>query len=364
MSSLTETAYYARQFIKYGSVGFLGLIVLWYVGSAAVDWWKTAHPAPLPPPTADFGRLQVLDFPKNSTASARPQLTLETPTGDIGRFPDRMKVYLIPSKHSGFLDADRAIGLATQLGFATKPAVVNPTLYRWTTSTPLPTILEMDIVTNHFHLKRQWQADPMLVTNKRFISDQQVILDAQAFLRQANLLPDDLVGKEKVTYLRVSGDQLVPTIALSEADFVQVTFFRKPLEIQNSKKETLASYEFVTPDPLEGLVNVIVSGSDKLDNKIIDVDYQYNPIDYETSGEYGIKTGQQAWEELTAGQGFLAAGGSGIVRRVALGYYEAPGNRQYMLPVYIFTGDKGLVAYVSALKDEYLTTSNAPTPSQ
>lgn len=367
MSSLTETAFYARKFIKYGSVGFLGLIVLWYAGTAAVDWWKATHPAPLPAPTADFGPLSPMSFPTTATNSARPQFVLQTPTGDVGTFPDRLKVYLIPGVHSGFLDADNATKIANQIGFSGKPTIVNPTLYRWTTNSPLPTTLEMDILTNHFRMKRQWQADPMLVTNKRFTSDQDVIDNAQSFLRQANLLPEDLVGKEHVDYLRVQGDQLIPAVSLSDADFVQVTFFRKPIEIINDKKEVTATYEFVTPDPAAGLVKVIVSGSDKTEKKIVDVDYQYSAIDYETSGEYGLKTGQQAWDELTSGQGFLASWngtGTAVIRRVALGYYEAAGKQQYMLPVYIFTGDKGAVAYVPAVNNAYLTTQSAPTPTQ
>lgn len=143
------------------------------------------------------------------------------------------------------MDADRAIDLASRLGFLFTPTQPSETLYRWTQSDPLPATLDVDIVSGHFTLKRQWQADPSLVVSKRFVSEQQTIMDAQGFLRGVSLLPADLNGPKKVSFWRAQGDRLVETISLSEADFVEVDMFRSNYQIVGEDKEVLAEYGFL-----------------------------------------------------------------------------------------------------------------------
>jgi hypothetical protein len=88
----------------------------------------------------------------------------------------------------------------------------------------------------------------------------------------------------------------------------------------------------------------------------MEVSYNYITVDYTNLGEYPIKTVQEAWDELTSGGGYVAAfeGPSAIVRRVVLGYYDTTGDQKYEMPIYVFSGDNGLVAYVSAVSKEVL----------
>ena len=60
----------------------------------------------------------------------------------------------------------------------------------------------------------------------------------------------------------MEGGRLIQTISLSEADFVQVDFFRNSLdEIDNDTKRVVSSFGFYRPDPDRGLIRVIVSSS-------------------------------------------------------------------------------------------------------
>ena len=72
---------------------------------------------------------------------------------------------------------------------------------------------------------------------------------------------------------------------------------------------------------------MIVSGSNNLSEKVIRMEYQYNKIDYEKTGIYPIKTGEEAWSELEKGGGYVFQGESSTVevkiRRVFLGYFDA-----------------------------------------
>lgn len=367
MSSLTETAYYARQGIKFGSVGLVALTLLWWIGGGVINLYNALNPEPPPPPAAAFGKLPLIDFPKSKAVISG--YTLETPTGTLGEFPDRMKVYFAPVRKSTFLAADNAKKLATKIGFAGEPVIETSTKYRWSAEAPLPTVLEMDIVNSFFDLRRSWQANPTIVTSKRFISDEQSISDAKTFLTTATLLAEDIQGTEKVTYLRAQGDQFVPTISLSEADFVRVDFFRNTLTPPSPTPTTTKvqptgtvyvdnnPYSFFTPDASEGLVSIVVSGSTNPDEKVVEVKYRYTPIDYDSFSDYGIKTVEQAYEELKSGKGYVASfsgAGSVVIRRVGLGYFDALTPHEYTMPVYVFTGDGDFVAYVSAVLSDYL----------
>lgn len=51
-----------------------------------------------------------------------------------------------------------------------------------------------------------------------------------------------------------------------------------------------------------------------------------------------------------------SAGDKAVVRRIELGYYDSGGEQEYMMPIYVFTGDNDLVAYVSAIRGDVIKT--------
>ncbi|MBI1872211.1 hypothetical protein HYS10_02200 [Candidatus Collierbacteria bacterium] len=205
-------------------------------------------------------------------------------------------------------------------------------------------------------MTRAWQNNPGLLTLTNFVSDRQVIQDAINYLRKANLMPEDVDKEQKVTYLRGESGRMVQAISLSEADFVQVDFFRNNLEeIDPETKEVKASYPFYRPDPDYGLIRAVISGSRDINEKVISSEYNYTKINYETTGAYPIKTGEQAWQELNSGGGYVTnkgpKTGTVAIRRILLGYYDSDQNQSYEMPIFVFLGDQGFTAYVSAVVD-------------
>lgn len=329
--------------------------LLWFVGGAAISYYRALNPAAPPPPTMDFGLLPAINFPMET---GRPKLTLELPTGNIPKFPDRMFVYHAPTKRSGFLDAASAIDTARNLGFIFNPDKPTETRYVWTNQDQLSSRLQMDIVSGHFTLTRQWQNNPALLTLTNFASDLQVINDATNFLRKANLVQNDMTNEQKVTYLSAVAGKLVPTVSLSEADFVQVDFFRNNLEtIDPTTKKVVSSYPFYRMDPDNGLIRATISGSRDVADKVVSLDYNYTSVDYTKFGTYPIKTGEVAWQEFSNGGGYVSdkspKKGSIAIRRILLGYIDSP-SQNYAMPIYIFLGDQSFVGYVSAVTDSVL----------
>lgn len=358
MATLTEASVIARKVIKFGLFGFVGITILWYLGIALINYYQALNPPPLPDPTVDFGQLPKINFPKNT---GRPKLALELPTGSIPTFVDRMRVYSAPIKRSQFTDAEKGIEIAAALGFLFKPDQKTESNYVWTNQDQLNSKLDMNIVSGHFVLSRQWQNNLALASMASFSSDKTVIMDTENYLSRVGLLSSDIIGVEKTTYLKDDGGKLINALSLSDADFVQLDLFRKnmdEIDPQSKTKEVKASYPFYRSDPNKGLLKVVVSGSKNLSDRVIGLEYGYNKIDYENNGTYPIKTGEEAWIELEKGGGYVYRGESSLsevkIRRVFLGYYDADTSTGYAMPIYIFLGDQGFTAYVSAVKDVWI----------
>jgi len=62
MSSLTQVAYTSRNVIKYGGVGLVVFIFLWWGLTTAIKAYQAAHP-PYMAPTVRFGILDKIYFP-------------------------------------------------------------------------------------------------------------------------------------------------------------------------------------------------------------------------------------------------------------------------------------------------------------
>ena len=333
----------------------MGITVLWYLGGALIKYYQALNPPPLPNPTVDFGLLPKINFP---ASASRPKLILELPTGGIPSFVDRMRVYSQPIKRSTFTDSEKAIETAAALGFLFKPEQKSESNYVWTNQDQLNSKLDMNIINGHFVLTRQWQNNPAIASMASFSSDKAVIMDIENYLSRVGLLNADIVGVEKATYLKDEGGRLATALSLSDADFVQLDLFRKnmdEIDPESKAKEIVASYPFYRSNPSRGLIRVIASGSKTLSDKIISLDFSYNKIDYTKNGTYPIKTGEEAWAELEKGGGFVFTGESSLpevkIRRVFLGYYDADISTGYAMPVYIFLGDQGFTAYVSAVNE-------------
>ena len=353
MATLTQASITARKVIKFGAIGFVIITILWYLGGALIKYYQSINPAPLPDPTMDFGQLPKIVFPESVS---RPKLSLELPTGSIPTFVDRMRVYSQPIKRSTFTDAEKGIETAAALGFLFKPEQRTESNYIWTNQDQLNSRLDMNIVSGHFNLTRQWQNNPALASMASFASDKAVIMETENYLSRVGLLSSDIIGVEKVTYLKDDGGNLSKALSLSDADFVQLDLFRKNMDeikAESKTNEIVASYPFYRADPNKGLLSIVVSGSKTLSDKIISLDYKYNKIDYTKSGTYPIKTGDEAWNELVNGGGYVFLGDSLTtevkIRRVFLGYFDANNSTGYAMPIYIFLGDQGFTAYVSAV---------------
>jgi len=347
MASLTEVSYQTRNIIKYGSLALIIIVAGKILLDLTISVWKKLHPPPPPPPTVSFGKIPSLEFPL-SKFEGWFQYNLETPTGKLPDLGDRATVYFMPAARPNLLALDKSKEEANLMGFNSEPESIAPKIYQWTKQDPVPSTLEMDIFSGSFVLDYNWNSDPNILIEKNLPGKEQVKFESQNFLQRTGLLEEDLVnGKIEVEYLRVAGNDFVPVMSLSEANFVKAEIFRTDIN----------NIPILTPDPKKGVVSIIFSGSNNAQKRIIKVEFNYYPIKYDSLATYPIKTTATAFEELKAGQGFVASfkgeGRNITVRRVYLAYYDADKMQKFMQPIIVFEGDNDFFAYVMAVTQDW-----------
>jgi len=274
---------------------------------------------------------------------------LETIQGGLPKLPPVGKVYFMPKEGPNLLALERAGEKAQKMGFRSQPEKISQTIYRWTNQKIPPTTLEMDINTGNFHLRYPYETDQELLTGKNLPANQQAASEAKNFLSTNGLLTDDLAtGSAEFDYLRFTPPSLTPAISLSEADFVRVNLFRANLD----------GLKILPPNPKESLISFLFSGSREFGKRIIEVNYNYFPIEKEIFATYPLKPINTAWQELQGGQGFIANFGQNeqgqiTIRQIYLSYYDAKDPQNFLQPIYVFEGDRNFFAYVPAVDPKW-----------
>ncbi len=348
MSSLGETAVLARKSIKFGGIGLVVLIVGRVLLSAGISYWKVLHPAPPPPPDVKFGKLPKLEFPQTE----QPQLNykLETATGGLPKdLPGQFKVFFMPIKKASLLAYDAAKGVANKLDFIQDPKKLSETDYRWDASQPVPSSLTMNIITGAFVLDRRWQSDPGYLTPTIYYTEPQALDRIYNLLSRVELLPEDIKdGKDTIQYLKADKDQIVPAVSLSQAHFIQVNLYRKPVD----------GIEVVNPSSSKGLISGILALQREDDRQFVNLSYNYFPVDLQRFASYPLIGVAEAWQRMQKGQGFIAgvkpSTTSVTVQSVSLQYYDSETPQQFMQPVYVFQGTSDFIGYVPAIADQWI----------
>lgn len=350
MASLTETAYYTRKVLKYGTISLLVFLILRLIFSLSVGYWKKTHPAPPPAPTACFGKIPAIKFPdKGTNPPFYPRL--ETIENKLPQYANVANVYFMPRQTINLFSQERSRTWAKQLGFSGEPEKTDEYNYFYKTEGLPYTSLKTNIITKNFSLFYDYQNDFTLAGTKNAPGENQAISEAKNFLQKAESLSADLaVGTQKVLFFKFSPPNLErvdPALASVEADFALVNFYRKNLE----------DLKIVSPDPLKSLVSVLISGSPEKQKRIIEVNFTHFPIDESHVCSYPLKTTDQAWQELKNNQAFLANFGQNydgqvVIRNIYLAYFDPPEETNYLQPVFVFEGDRDFVAYVPALTNE------------
>ena len=349
MRNLTETAYYTRRAINWAILAVIMYVILRTTWTILVAVWLAVFPPQAPPPNYKFGKLPAIKFPQEASMSAQFTYNLETIEGKVPNASSSGVVYFMPKTPANLLALSRTQEFAKRLGLDPKPIQESKNLYRFDDPIAPLRRLRFDIVSGNFILRYGFEQDTGFFTEHNFPSVEAAIAEAKSLMQTYNLyVPDIAKGANKTTFLKLVGDKLVKTTSLSQADAMRLDFFR----------QNVGSMKVFAPNPDEGPVSFVYSGSRNAKKKILQLAYTFWPIDYQTTGTYALKPSTQAWEELGQGNGYIARAPTNdsttvVVRQVYLGYYDSFDPQTYLQPIYVFEGDYGFMAFVGAVTGEW-----------
>ncbi len=349
MATLTETAYYARRTINWTILGIISYILLRIFWSIVVVVFIAIFPPKPIPPNHAFGKLPAVKFPEVASGSATLALQLETIEGGVPVASESAAVYFMPKSAPNLLGLNKAQEFATNLLFDPNPIAESKNIYRFNDPREPLRRLRYDIVSKNFIVRYAFEQDASAFLNKNLPLEEAAKQEAIALLQSYDIYPIDFEdGPSTATFLRLVGNKLVTTTSLSQSDAVRINFFRK----------SIGETSIVTPNPDEATISIVFSGASEIQKRIIQFAYTYWPIDYVTTATYPLKSSATAWEELQAGQGYIArypttGATSAVVRSVYLAYYDSFDPQTYLQPIFVFEGDNGFVGYVPAISPEW-----------
>ncbi len=344
MATLTETAFYTRKFVRWGIIGIIGFIILRIIFGLVIGAIRQAFPAAPLKPNNIFGKLPAISFPKTASLSGELTYNLQTVTGDLPTASEAARVFFQPKNKISFSSATDAQEFVGKMGFTTSPKQLSDTNYRWIDlKNPLRSI-EVDIVSKHFTFRYAYMHDLNLFADKQIPTPQQANNESVHFLQSLNLDLNEInLASPQVRYLKLVGNQLEPTTSQSQADAVEINYYRN----------NIYNFPAVTPNLNSGIVSLIISGSRNQGQRILYVRYAYWPIETQTVGAYALKTTLTAWTELKSGHAYYVNFTNDTkqvnITNVYLAYYDSIDSQYYLQPIFVFVGENNFMAYVPAI---------------
>lgn len=354
--TLSEFSYYVRKFGPVAVIGFILFIVFYMIIQLIIGSISNRPVQQIYQPP--FGQLPPVTFTHSIEYPPAFTMTIDNIEGRPITATSSANIYFTPTPRTRF-------GYQQTIGFMARAVGIDPESNQFTINGTSANYndgirnLNIDIQTFNFDFDLDITKVPT-VFNETYIPDQNTIVEeAKSFLRQMNKFsPRIAQGSQNIIYLQydsTTNDFIVAEDPL-QANVVEVDFFQPDL----------GPFPLVSPTfyNSHNYVTMIFRQEGPL---IIKAQVHTVEPDFATGGVYPIKTGDQAWSELQNRLGTIVSPSKGttniIVRDMFLAYYDSDTYQPYLMPVYVFLGDDGFAAYVSAVAPEYIQTSESSQPT-
>ncbi len=341
--TLTEFAYGFKKTLKGGILLYLLFLLTRSGVRAAIGYYREKNPPPTPGPKMALG---VLEPPKlirlSLPESASPTYRLETKTGRLPSFPDRIEVYPVVLPEATLMSEARIRDLAEMLGFRALPKNLSTTQLIWTDPT-YQRVLKADSVLRTLSLET---GNEVLANNLTVGS----VPQGEAAIK---IVRDFLAAKGL-------GD---PFLAEADAEAVPVSFTAGGMRGVDSNEATATYVAFrkkIGDSPIyslwpdHSLVGAAVTGS-KIEAWLYPrIDYTLWNVAADQSSTYPLLPIGRVWEEIQAGRGFLVelrplwhgrfTPYSPIevteiqIKDIQFGYFESTALPEFLQPIYVFSG--------------------------
>jgi len=342
VTNLTETASFSRKsFIWVLRLVGVIIILILLISLGRVLKNTIFPPKPLPA-TVAFGKLPKPDLTEGIKPSAGITYKIETISGQLPTLPNTAKVFAIVANESSFGALERTRTIVSKLGFTQEPQKISGNIYKFQNTKEGGTIT-IDISSNNFILEGDYFNNPEIISTRPRSLEDAVDL-AKDFFSNFDLVWEEF-PKDRIqtSTLRLDAGQLTETPSLSSANLVRVNFQRASLDGLN----------IISPQEDRPPAQALVS-----ERKVVEAELSKLSTAHNEFATYPLKGTAKAFEQITSGQGALNKRPTGAnipIRSVDLCYLETKNYQSYLQPVYAFKSDDGLIVYVAAVDDFWIT---------
>lgn len=304
-------------------------------------------PSPPTPAAVEFGKIPAIDFQNGIRGEYK--FTLDTLSGETPVLPDKIEVFQMGEAEPDILAVDRAKEKTSSIGFPNPPEQLSDVVYRWQTSQPFPKTLIMNVHLPQVNLSSAFLTNPEILSAINLPDQNEAIQASNNFLTALSLKSEDLADeKTKTKLLSIENGVIKEASSISNAELIGVYYLNRDIN----------KLPIFYPRGVLSNISVIVgSGQNTSQPEIVDARYFHQPIT-DKSSTYPIKTAGEAIDELKNGKAYIANyDGSNkdiLIKDIYLGYYIEGKTQKYLMPIIVIEGNDGFIAYVSAVKDEWI----------
>jgi len=356
--SLTEVSYYFRKYSPFVIAGFLVLLIFFYslklmfiyLGSLS----KQEEIVLKEIEGIEGFQLEKPKFASTLVASSEGiNFTLDNPEGSPIEASKAAVVYYVPPTSGKIMNKTKAESMAafSRFGFdKTMEKIIDKQNNKYIFSYSLRK-LEIDLTNFNFTYKYEMKKDPELLTKVRMIPESDIKNKAIEFLKSMGKYAEELAqGKINVIYINYDQSTDTSTIVKrpQEANLVEVDFFRADFGDTSVATPTFFNSQ-----------NYVMFIPEEIDYKLVGAQVIFFEKSNDLTGIYALKTGEEAWQDLVAGNGYVVYNEGNkkkvIIRKMELRYYDPDVYQQTIQPIFVFLGDN-FAAYVPALSETYYQT--------
>lgn len=342
------------------------------------------------------GKIEIPSLGIDSESAAT--FDILTPTGKINELPPVVNVYKFENPTQSWSSQTNAKILAGKLGFEKEKIIIEDTsTYKWRDITNART-LTVDAKNLNFVLETDASKIRSVSTTSVIPNDQAAKSTAQNVLNASGLMDNNSgysSGNLRITYINLNPDgSFSRALSASEAELIKVDFTREKSMITFSSElvgadrmlkdftastgtepktvkrtindKTIELYTFdtrvVLPQSQNSNISVYIGAQDK-DSKLSTglsstyrIEYTYWPISLDACGTYPLIPTSTAVDEVTKGKGSIAylyeKDGDYITgytqknvkqfrinTNVKILYYETPEEQNFLVPIYLISGE-------------------------
>ncbi len=383
--TLNQTITAAKKTLLGIGLSIIAIILLVVIYRLGIIVKNMLFPQKAQPANHLYNVLPTLQFPQNAT-SANLSYTINTVTGALPDFSDRIDVFQIIQAQPNLLNLNKAKTKAQSLGFIGDDRLVLPEInldninYEWVENKGLERKLTINTINFNFSLYSNYLSSLSIINSQGKFNQTDAVTSTKNLLADMNQMPNDIdldkttTPQQDINYITnpqlfsIQNSKLVPTTSLSKTSVMRVDWYQKDLNydlntglpaVTGGFKKIKTTLPILYPHPPYSTMNFFLAAGPQ-GAQVVAANFVHMTINSlpDIEAVYPIKTAQEAFDELKNGKGYIAAySGSNnniSINKIYLAYYLGENEQQYLMPIIVFEGDNGFFAYISAVKNEWV----------